>query len=85
MWPEEAKQDGDTKSKTLNDNIYGNNEKSAEMMEVSLLRVGTVLGLERDAWSMVKWLRHATNKYAPPRPGGVLPWAHLYAIWYHWS
>ena len=38
-------------------------------MEVSLIRsVGTVLRLERDAWSMVKWLRQATSEYArPPR------------------
>ena len=27
------------------------------MLEVSLLGVGTVLRLERDAWSMAKWLR----------------------------
>ena len=38
------------------------------MLEVSLLGVGTVLRLERDAWSMVKWLRQATNEYAPPPP-----------------
>ena len=32
-----------------------------------------MLRLERDAWSMVKGLRQATNEYAPPpRPGGVL-------------
>ena len=36
------------------------------MLEVSLLGVGTVLRLERDAWSMVKRLRQATNEYAPP-------------------
>ena len=24
-----------------------------------------MLRLERDAWSMVKWLRQATNEYAP--------------------
>ena len=35
------------------------------MLEVSLLGVGTVLRLERDAWSMVKRLRQATNEYAP--------------------
>ena len=33
----------------------------------SLLAVGTaVRRLERDAWSMVKWLRQATHEYAPP-------------------
>ena len=42
---------------------------SAQMLEVSLLGVGTVLRLERDAWSMVKCLRQATDKYAPtPTP-----------------
>ena len=40
---------------------------SAQMLEVSLLGIGTVLRLERDAWSMVKWLRRVTNEYAPPR------------------
>ena len=43
---------------------------SAQMLEVSLLRVGTVLRLERDAWSMVILLRHATNEYAPPPLNG---------------
>ena len=40
------------------------------MLEVSLLlAVGTVLRLERDAWSMVKRLRQAKNEYAPiPSP-----------------
>ena len=33
---------------------YGKNVVSAQMLEVSLLGVGTVLRLERDAWSMVK-------------------------------
>ena len=39
---------------------------SAQMLEVSLLGVGTVLRLERDAWSMLKWLRRATNEDTPP-------------------
>ena len=34
--------------------IYQQNVLSAQMLEVSLLGVGTVLRLERDAWSMVK-------------------------------
>ena len=38
----------------------------AQRLEVSLLGVGTVLRLERDAWSMVKLLRQATNEYTPP-------------------
>ena len=37
---------------------------SAQMLEVSLLGVGTVLHLEKDAWSMVKRLRQATNECA---------------------
>ena len=43
---------------------------STSLLEVSLLGVGTVLRLERDAWSMVKRLRQATNEYtpAPHRP-----------------
>ena len=38
----------------------------AQMLEVYLFGVGTVLRLERDAWSMVKGLRQATNEYDPP-------------------
>ena len=34
--------------------IYGSNVMSAQMLEVSLLGVGKVLRLEREAWSMVK-------------------------------
>ena len=37
---------------------------SAQMLDVSLLGVGTVLRLERDSWSIVKRLTQATN--APP-------------------
>ena len=37
------------------------------MLEESLLGVGTVLRLERDALSMAKRLRQATDEYAPPR------------------
>ena len=35
------------------------------MWEVSVFEIGTVLRLERDAWSIVKGLRQATNVYAP--------------------
>ena len=45
---------------------HGKNVMSAKMLEISLLGVGTVLRLERDAWSMVNRLRQATNEYAPP-------------------
>ena len=37
---------------------------SAQMLEVSLLGVGTVLRLERSAWSSD--LRRTTNEYPPP-------------------
>ena len=46
--------------------LYGNNVMSAQMLEVSLLGVGTVLCLGRDAWSMVKLLRQAANECPPP-------------------
>ena len=36
------------------------------MLEVYLLEVGTVLRLDRDAWSMVKRLRQATISTPPP-------------------
>ena len=39
---------------------------SAQMLEVSQVGVGTVLRLERDAWSMVTLLRQAKIEYAPP-------------------
>ena len=39
---------------------------NTQMLEVSLLGVGTVLRLERNAPSMVKGPRQATNEYAPP-------------------
>ena len=41
---------------------------SAQTFEVSLFGVGTVLRLERDAWSVVKLLRQTTNEHAPPPP-----------------
>ena len=40
------------------------------MLEAFPLGVGTVLRLERDAWSMVERLRQATNAYPPPRHHG---------------
>ena len=48
---------------------------NAQMLEVSLSGVGMVLRLERDAWSMVKVLRQATNEYAhhPPHPAPQPP------------
>ena len=38
--------------------------------------VGTVLRLERDAWSMGKWLRQAANDYAAPQQG--VSWQSAY-------
>ena len=54
-WPQTAKQDGDRMSKQfLCTVMYERSVMSAQMLEVSLLGVGTVLRLEKDAWSMVK-------------------------------
>ena len=47
-WPQAAKQEDDNISKSFYV-IYGNNVVSAQMLEVSLSGVGTVLRLERDA------------------------------------
>ena len=44
------------------------------MLKVSLLGVGTVLRLAKDAWSMVIRLRQATIEYAPlPSPVVQVP------------
>ena len=50
-WPQTAKQEREKSGKNI---IYGNNVMSAQMLEVSLLGMGTVLRLKRDAWSTVK-------------------------------
>ena len=52
-WPQTAKQDGDMISKQFLCSVWKVIIMSAQMLEVSLLGVGTVLRLERDAWSMV--------------------------------
>ena len=49
---------------------------STSMLEVSVLRGGTVLRLESDAWSMVKRLRQATNEYTSPPPLHPTPALH---------
>ena len=55
VWSQGAKLEGDKISKIFYViQVYGNNVMSAQMWEVSLLRVETVLRLERDAWSMIK-------------------------------
>ena len=41
---------------------------NVHMLEMHLSGVGTVLSLERDAWSMIKRLRQATFEYPPPTP-----------------
>ena len=64
-WPQTAKQEGDRTGKQLYV-IHGRSVMSTQMLEVSLLGVGTVLRFERDAWSMVKCLREATNEYTLP-------------------
>ena len=47
--------------------LHGENAVRAQMLEVSLLGVGTVLRPGWEAWAMVKQLRQATqNEYAPP-------------------
>ena len=59
-WPQTAKQEGDKMSKKFPCNTW-ENVMSAQTLEVSLLGVGTVLRLERDAWSIVK-MNKASNK-----------------------
>ena len=51
-WPQTAKQDGGMIGKQFYV-VCGRRVVSAQVLEVSLI-VGTVLRLERDAWSMVK-------------------------------
>ena len=56
------------------------------MWKVSLFGVGTVLRLERDASSMVKRLRQATNEYAStPAPPSVLSVGRAEPFSYHFS
>ena len=52
-WPQAAKQEGIRLAKSFYV-TYGNNVVSAQLLGVSLVGVGMVLRLERDAWSMVK-------------------------------
>ena len=47
-----AKQDGDRTNIVFV--VYGRSVMSAQKLEVSLLGVGTMLRLEKGAWSMVK-------------------------------
>ena len=59
--------------------VYGRSAVSTLALEVSLLGVGTVLRLERDAWSMVKRLGQVTNEYAPPSPLFLV--RRVYVFW----
>ena len=61
--------------------ICGRNALSTQMLEVSLLGVGTVLRLERDAWSMVKLLRQATNVHTHLLPPPYLRKKHPTPAW----
>ena len=47
---------------------------------MSPLGVGTVLRLEKDAWSMVQRLRQATNEYAPPPPNHSIAVAEIVTL-----
>ena len=53
-WPQTATQEGDVRQAKRFYVTCGKNVMGAQMLEVSLLEVGTVLRLERDAWSTVK-------------------------------
>ena len=67
-WPQTAKQDGDRMSKQF----YAIHRRSVISDQMSLLGVGTVLHLERVAWSLVKWLRQETDEYHPTPPPRLL-------------
>ena len=53
-WSQTAKREGDNDKQKVSRQHMEKNAMSAQMLEVPLLGVGTVLRLERDAWSMVK-------------------------------
>ena len=53
---------------------------SAQMMEVYLLRVGTMLRRERDAGSTIKLSRQLTVGIPPPIPT-VLSWVKADILW----
>lgn len=40
--------------------------KATVMLEATVVAIGTVLHLERHAWSMANWLKQAAKAYAPP-------------------
>ena len=55
------KQEGNKNSKKFI-YMYGNYVVCVQLLELSLLGIGTVLRFVRAAWSMVKFLRGASNK-----------------------
>ena len=62
---------------------------SAQMLEVSLLGVGVVLRLERDAWSMVKGLKReqqmSTPHYRALRPNTSLNLREAFFLAIDWA
>ena len=68
-WPQTSKQEGDRISKHILCKIW--KKISTQTLEVSLSGVGTVVRLERNAWSKVKGQRQATNEYALPPPSSL--------------
>ena len=74
-WPQTAKQEGDKVRKTFYA-IHGKNVMSAQILEMSPSGLGTVVRLERDAWSMVIRLRPCMTMSTPPPPrAGKMPFA----------
>ena len=53
-WAQTAKQEGDKISKKFLCNIWKKRNERPNVGGVQVLGLGTVLSLERDAWSMVK-------------------------------
>ena len=64
-WPQTAKQQGGKVSERNLCSIGSKNVMSTQMLEVSLQRVGTMLGLERDAYSMEKKTKASKESVRP--------------------
>ena len=62
---------------------------SAQLLEVSLFGVGTVLRLKRDAWSMVKGLKReqqmSTPHYRALRPNTTLNLREAFFLAIDWA
>ena len=76
-WTQTTKQEGGKIGEKFLRNIWGKNVLSAQKLKGSLLGVGTVLCLERDACSIVKILRQATNEYPPKKYRSTVRWRKL--------